>query len=88
MISIFELLSIYFHLKSQYHKSPTVTRLIIDPSQTPDQKGIPLKPIIVLIPNVDFKIVQLIIVNKFLIKHKIYNGTHTIHRDFYPGNPN
>jgi hypothetical protein len=32
--------------------------------------------------------VQLITANRFLIKHKRYNGTHTLHRDVYPGNPN
>jgi hypothetical protein len=84
------LLAISFHLKNQYHSYPTVTRLITDLSQTPDHKGIPLKPIIDLIPNVDFNIAQLITANIFLIKQKIYNDTHThtLQRYFYSGNPN
>jgi hypothetical protein len=77
-------------LKNQYHRSPTVTRLIIVPSQTLDHKGIPLKPIIALIQNVDFNLVQLFNANRFSVKEqKLYNGKYTHYIDIFPpGNPN
>jgi hypothetical protein len=37
--------------------------------------------------HVDFKLVQLIIANRFLIKHKRYNGTHTHYTDILPWKP-
>jgi hypothetical protein len=72
-------------LKNKYHRSPTVTRLIIVPSQTPDHKGIPLKLIISLIPNVDFNLVQLFNANRFLVKEKkTYNGKYTHYTNIFP----
>jgi hypothetical protein len=74
------MLAISFHLKNQYHRSPTVTRLIIVSSQTHSHKGIPLKPKTSLIHNVYLKLVKLIIANRFLIKiEKIQWNTHTLH---------
>jgi hypothetical protein len=85
LIFIFELLAISLHLKNQYCRSPIVTRLITVPSQTPDHKGIPLKPIISLIPNVDFNLVQLFTANRFSIKeHKRYNGKYTHYTKIFP----
>jgi hypothetical protein len=76
-------------LKNQYCRSPTITRHIIFLSQTLDQKGILLKPIIALIPNVNFNLVLYFTTNIFSIKeHKRYNGKYTVHKDFSPGNPN
>jgi hypothetical protein len=84
-ISIFELLAISLHLKNQYHISPTVTRLITVPSQTLDHKGIPLKPIISLIPNANFNLVQYYTANKFSIKeHKRYNGKYKHYTYIFP----
>jgi hypothetical protein len=72
-------------LKNQYRRSPTVTRLITVPSQTPDHKGVPLKPIISLIPNVDFNLVQYFTANRFSIKEqKRYNGKYTHYTDIFP----
>ena len=77
------MLVISFHLNNQYYRSPTVTRIIIDSSETLSHKGIPMKPIIALIPNVDFNLVQSITANRFLIKQKRYNGTHTHYTDIF-----
>jgi hypothetical protein len=38
--------------------------------------------------GIDFNLVQLITTNRFLIKQKINNDTHTLHIDFHLGNPN
>jgi hypothetical protein len=85
LISIFELFTIYFHLKNQYRKYPNVTRLITNPSQTLIHKGILLKPIIYLIPNVYFNIVQLFIAKKLSIKKEdTMAHTYKLHIDFYP----
>jgi hypothetical protein len=82
---MFELLLISLHLKNQYHRSPTVTRLITVLSQTLDHKGIPLKPIIAMIPNVDFNLVQLFTANRFSVKEqKRYNGKYTHYTEIFP----
>jgi len=85
LLSIFEVLSIYFHHKNQYCKAPNVTRFITYLSQTLSHKGVPLKPITAMITNVDFNLVQLTTANGFLIKIENiqwHTHTHTLHIDF------
>jgi hypothetical protein len=44
-----------------------------------------MKPIISLIPNVDFNLVQLFTANIFSVKeHKIYNRKYTHYREIFP----
>jgi hypothetical protein len=79
------MLVISLHLKNQYHRSPTVTMIITILSQTHDHKNVPMKPIISLIPNVDFSLVQYFTRNIFSIKEqKIYNGKYTHSIDIFP----
>jgi len=84
-ISIFELLTIYFHHKNRYHKDLIVTMFITNSKQTLSHKGISLKPITTLIPNVSFKLFTVMQCTHKFLTQKIKQFKSHIYIEIYPG---